>query len=130
MQQQVYYATGRRKAAVACLRLTPGNPECLINGKEMRTYIERQLLANHISMPFDATGTSGKVGFKCRVKGGGKSGQAGAVRLALARALCKMDETLRKPLKEAGYLTRDSRVVERKKYGMPKARKRFQFSKR
>ncbi len=130
MQQQIYYATGRRKAAVACLRLTPGNPSCLVNGKEMKTYIERQLLVNHINMPLDVTGTTGKVGFKCKVMGGGKSGQAGAIRLALARALCKMDGMLRKPLKEAGFLTRDARVVERKKYGQPKARKRFQFSKR
>lgn len=130
MEQQIYYATGRRKSAVACLRLTPGNPECVINGKDMTAYVERQLLVNHINMPLEATGTVGKVGFKCRVSGGGKSGQAGAVRLALARALCKMDGMLRKPLKEAGYLTRDARIVERKKYGMPKARKRFQFSKR
>jgi small subunit ribosomal protein S9 len=130
MEQQVYYATGRRKAAVAALRLTPGNPECLINGQDMKAYIERQLLVNHITMPLEVTGTVGKVGFKCKVKGGGKSGQAGAVRLALARALFKMDAMLRKPLKEAGFLTRDARVVERKKYGMPKARKRFQFSKR
>jgi small subunit ribosomal protein S9 len=130
MEHQIHYATGRRKRAVACLRLTPGNPECTINGKEMKAYIEREILVNHISMPLEATGTMGKVGFKCKVKGGGKSGQAGAVRLALARALCKMDAMLRKPLKEAGFLTRDARVVERKKYGMPKARKRFQFSKR
>ena len=130
MQQQIYYATGRRKEAVARLWLTPGDPACTINGKEMRQYIERQLLANHIQTPLNVTGTVGKVGFKCRAKGGGKTGQAGAVRLALARALIKMDETLSKPLKSAGLLTRDAREVERKKYGLVKARKRFQFSKR
>jgi len=130
MDQQVYCATGRRKDAVASLRLFPGNPECLINGLNMGDYIDREILVDHISMPMDATGTAGKVGFKASVRGGGKTGQAGAIRLALARALVKMDETLRKPLKSAGLLTRDSRVVERKKYGMPKARKRFQFSKR
>jgi small subunit ribosomal protein S9 len=130
MQQQIYYATGRRKEAVVRLWLTPGDPTCTINGKEMRQYVERQLLANHIRTPLDVTGTVGKVGFKCRAKGGGKTGQAGAVRLALARALIKMDETLRKPLKSAGLLTRDAREVERKKYGLVKARKRFQFSKR
>jgi small subunit ribosomal protein S9 len=130
MQQQVYYATGRRKEAVARLWLTPGNPDCTINGLEMLAYIERKMLVNHITAPLDVTGTVGKVGFKCHASGGGKSGQAGAVRLALARALIRMDDTLRKPLKSAGLLTRDAREVERKKYGMVKARKRFQFSKR
>ena len=130
MQPQVYYATGRRKAAVASLWLTPGDPACKINGIDFKTYMERQLLSNHVQTPLEVTGTVGKVGFKCKAQGGGKKGQAGAVRLALARALMKMDETLRKPLKEAGLLTRDAREVERKKYGMVKARKRFQFSKR
>ncbi len=130
MDQQVYYATGRRKNAVASLRLFPGNPECLINGLSMGDSIDRDILVSHITMPLDATGTAGKVGFKASVSGGGKTGQAGAVRLALARALIKMDSNLRKPLKNAGFLTRDAREVERKKYGMPKARKRFQFSKR
>jgi len=130
MEQQIYYATGHRKAALACLWLTPGNPHCTINGEEMKSYIQRQLLANHIQGPLEITGTVGKVGFRCKAKGGGKSGQAGAIRLALARALVKMDQMLHKPLKDAGFLTRDSRVVERKKYGQPKARKRFQFSKR
>jgi len=130
MQQQVYYATGRRKAAVASLWLTPGDPACRINGVELRQYVQRQILANHVQTPLEITGTVGKVGFKCKARGGGKAGQAGAVRLALARALCKMDATLRPPLKKAGLLTRDAREVERKKYGMVKARKRFQFSKR
>jgi small subunit ribosomal protein S9 len=130
MQQQIYYATGRRKTATACLWLTPGDPACTINGLDVRNYIERQILANHIRVPFDVTGTTGKVGFRCRATGGGKTGQAGAVRLALARALIRMDASLREPLKAAGLLTRDAREVERKKYGMVKARKRFQFSKR
>lgn len=130
MEQQIYYATGRRKRAVARLWLTPGNPDRTINGLDMDQYIHRQLLSNHINMPLETTGTAGKVGFKATVTGGGKSGQAGAIRLALARALVGMDSNLRKPLKSAGYLTRDAREVERKKYGQPKARKRFQFSKR
>ena len=97
MQAQVYYATGRRKSAVASLWLTPGDPSCKINGIEFKTYMERQLLSNHVQTPLEVTGTIGKVGFNCKALGGGKKGQAGAVRLALARALTKMDETLRKP---------------------------------
>lgn len=124
-------ATGRRKSAVATVRLKTGSGSWKVNGRDLIDYVSgRQLLVNHVIAPFQATETEGKFDVICRAKGGGPSGQAGAMRLALARALVKYDQALRQPLKEAGYLTRDPRVVERKKYGLVKARKRFQYSKR
>ncbi|MBD3217335.1 MAG: 30S ribosomal protein S9 [candidate division Zixibacteria bacterium] len=130
MEEQII-ATGRRKTAVATVRLKPGSGKWNVNGRELRDYIRnRQMLIDHIHEAYKVTETEGKFDVFCRTRGGGISGQAGAMRLALARALTKYDSTLRQPLKEAGLLTRDPREVERKKYGMVKARKRFQYSKR
>jgi small subunit ribosomal protein S9 len=124
-------ATGRRKRSVASVRLKPGKGMWTVNGRELREYVRgRQMLIDHIFTPYRVTETLGKFDVVCRTSGGGITGQAGAMRLALSRALIKLDETLRQPLKEAGMLTRDARIVERKKYGMVKARKRFQYSKR
>ena len=124
-------ATGRRKRAVASIRLKPGSGKWTVNGREIIEYLNnRQILVDHVYGPYKLTENLGKFDVFCRTSGGGISGQAGAMRLALARALSKFDEALRKPLKEAGFLTRDARIVERKKYGMVKARKRFQYSKR
>jgi len=124
-------ATGRRKRAVATVRLYPGNGNWSVNGKSLHEHVRgRQLLVDHVFKPYRVAEMMGKFDVKCRAKGGGISGQAGAMRLALARALVKYDEALRGSLKEAGLLTRDARIVERKKYGMVKARKRFQYSKR
>jgi len=124
-------ASGRRKCAVATVRIKPGNGKWIVNGQKLREYVHgRQILVDHIFAPYKATETQGKFDVQCSTRGGGISGQAGAMRLALARALSKFDFAYRAPLKDAGLLTRDPRVVERKKYGMVKARKRFQYSKR
>jgi small subunit ribosomal protein S9 len=124
MEEQII-ATGRRKAAVATVRIKPGKGKWTVNGKDLKEYV-----LEHIFRPYEVTDTKGRFDVFCRTRGGGISGQAGAMRLALARALTKFDASLRQPLKEAGLLTRDAREVERKKYGMVKARKRFQYSKR
>ena len=130
MAEQVL-ASGRRKCAVASVRLKPGNGKWTVNGRELFEYVNRRkLMVDHIFAPYRVTDTEGKFDIECSTRGGGITGQAGAMRLALARALIKFDPTFRGPLKEAGLLTRDPRVVERKKYGMVKARKRFQYSKR
>jgi len=124
-------ASGGRKNAVASVRLKPGSGKWVVNGRQLKEYVNgRMLLINHIYAPYRVTDTEGKFDIECHARGGGISGQAGAMRLALARALIKFDPTLRGTLKDAGFLTRDSRIVERKKYGMVKARKRFQYSKR
>jgi small subunit ribosomal protein S9 len=124
-------ASGRRKCAVASVRLKPGSGKWVVNGCDLNDYVNgRKLLINHIFTPYHVTDTEGKFDIECHTRGGGISGQAGAMRLALARALIKFDPTLRGILKDAGLLTRDPRIVERKKYGMVKARKRFQYSKR
>jgi small subunit ribosomal protein S9 len=101
-----------------------------INGMEMLKYLCRQNLITHAVEPLEETKLMGKIDVNAKVRGGGLSGQAGAIRLALARALAKYDAQFRNPLKRMGFLTRDARMVERKKYGQAKARKRFQFSKR
>jgi len=101
-----------------------------INDKSAKEYLKRDVLVDVISQPMKDTDTMGKLDIVCRVNGGGLSGQAGAVRLAIARALSLLDPDLQPTLRKMGYLTRDARVVERKKYGQPKARKRFQYSKR
>lgn len=123
-------ATGRRKNAVASVWMTPGKGRFNVNGRSLFPYLTRQALVVHATEPFKVTETQGKVDVICKASGGGLSGQAGAIRLALARALLKLNPDYRRSLKSAGMLTRDSRMVERKKYGMVKARKRFQFSKR
>jgi small subunit ribosomal protein S9 len=122
--------TGRRKEAVARVRLVPGAGRHSINGLEPQEYLKRETLVQAALHALTLTNTVGKYGVVARVGGGGLSGQAGALRLAIARALVKEDETLRGSLGREGLLTRDARMKERKKYGQPGARKRFQFSKR
>ena len=124
------YATGRRKESTARVWLKRGTGKILINGKEMISYFARPVLQMQLNFVFDVTERKDQFDVIATVKGGGLSGQAGAVRHGLSRALSLFEPDLRKPLKTAGMLTRDSRVVERKKYGRAKARKSFQFSKR
>jgi len=125
-----YYATGRRKRAVARVWLFPGEGKILINRREADSYLCRPTNMKLIEQPLVATGSREKYDVWATAKGGGLSGQAGAVRLGIARALLRIDVELRGALKSSGYLTRDSRKVERKKYGRAGARRRFQFSKR
>ncbi len=125
-----YDATGRRKTAVARVRLIPGKGEYRINGRELLDYFKRETLKMIIEQPFELTNTKGKFDVIANIDGGGLRGQAEALRLGIARALLKWNEELRPELRAAGFLTRDPREVERKKYGQPKARKKFQFSKR
>ncbi|HHJ52246.1 MAG TPA: 30S ribosomal protein S9 [Caldithrix abyssi] len=128
---EVYIAVGRRKNAVARVRMTPGSGKFVINGKEgLLEYFKRETLIMDIEQPLEVTENLGKFDFTVRLNGGGLSGQAGALRLGIARALLAYSEDYRKPLRQGGFLTRDPRETERKKYGQPKARKRFQFSKR
>ena len=124
------YATGRRKESTARVWVKRGTGKIFINGKEMVNYFARPVLQMQLNFVFDVTERKDQFDVIATVKGGGLSGQAGAVRHGLSRALCLFEPDLRKPLKSAGMLTRDSRVVERKKYGRAKARKSFQFSKR
>ena len=124
------YATGRRKESTARVWLKRGTGKISINGKEMVNYFARPVLQMQLNFVFDVTDRKDQFDVIATVKGGGLSGQAGAVRHGLSRALSLFEPDLRKPLKSAGMLTRDSRVVERKKYGRAKARKSFQFSKR
>jgi len=122
--------TGRRKEAVARVRLTPGAGKYVVNGRTPLEYLKRETLVQAALHALTVTNTVGKYGFEARVQGGGLSGQAGALRLAIGRSLAREDETLRAMLGREGLLTRDPRMKERKKYGQPGARKRFQFSKR
>ena len=124
------YATGKRKDAVARVWIKAGVGKVIVNGKEMNKYFARPVLQMVIGQAFSVAGVEDQFDVMATVKGGGLSGQAGAVRHGLSRALSLFEPDLRKPLKSAGMLTRDSRVVERKKYGRAKARKSFQFSKR
>ena len=130
MEEQKYSATGRRKESVARVELKPGKGKFLINGKNIAAYLTRETLVNHAQRPLEVTETYGKYDVRCVTRGGGLSGQAGAVRLAVARALTALNPDFRRTLRQGGFLTRDPREVERKKYGQPKARKRFQYSKR
>jgi len=123
-------AVGRRKEAVCRLYLTPGSGKWDVNGRTLGDYFPRPTLVSAIQQPFTLTDTLGRFDVKAVLDGGGVSGQAGAVRLAIARALVKVDEGNKKKLREFGLLTRDAREVERKKAGRAGARKRFQFSKR
>jgi small subunit ribosomal protein S9 len=123
-------AVGRRKTSVARVYLRPGNGSIVVNKRQMDEYFPLAWRQKAVRSPFEVTGTAGQFDVVVNAKGGGLSGQVGAIQLGLARALIKHDEELRKPLRDAGFLTRDPRMVERKKYGRPKARKRFQFSKR
>ncbi len=122
--------TGRRKEAVARVRLTPGTGKAMINGRAIHDYLTRDSLVLIALRPLTLTNTAGSFDVTARVMGGGLTGQAGAVSLGIARALARQDEAHKALLGRAGLLTRDSRMKERKKYGQPGARKRFQFSKR
>ena len=122
--------TGRRKTAVARVRLATGSGKITVNGRAFDTYFPLETLRSTVSQPLTVTGTSDKLDVKVNVTGGGPNGQAGAVRHGIARALLQFDGNMRKALKTEGFLTRDSRMKERKKYGQPGARKRYQFSKR
>ena len=124
------YATGKRKNAVARVWLKPGSGRVTVNGRTMEVYFARPVLRMMIAQPFGVTQRLGQYDVVCTVVGGGLSGQAGAVRHGISKALTYYEPALRPPLKAGGYLTRDSRVVERKKYGRRKARRSFQFSKR
>ncbi len=130
MQEQKFSATGRRKESTVRAILTPGKGSFRINGTDISSYLKRQTLVDHAQQPLVENDLLGIFDISCNAKGGGLSGQAGAVRLAIARALLLRDPAIRGKLKAAGFLTRDAREVERKKYGQPKARKRFQYSKR
>lgn len=129
MDQQ-YRGTGRRKSAVARVRLLPGNGTVTVNGYSLEEYFDYQTLRDLCVAPLDLVGQRDGFNVVCNVKGGGFTGQAGAIRLGLARALLDFDPNLRTVLKKAGFLTRDSRKKERYKYGFKKARRSPQFSKR
>ncbi|WP_121115770.1 30S ribosomal protein S9 [Croceibacterium ferulae] len=124
------YATGRRKDAVARVWIKPGSGKIVVNGREQESYFARPTLRLVINQPFQVAEREGQYDVIATVKGGGLSGQAGAVKHGISQALTKYEPTLRAEVKAAGFLTRDSRTVERKKYGRAKARKSFQFSKR
>ncbi len=126
----VYTATGRRKSSIASVEMSAGNGEITVNKRPFDTYFPRPSLRMIIKQPLEFTGMSGKYDIKAKVTGGGLTGQAGALRHGISRALIKIDGELRPRLKKEGFLTRDPREKERKKYGQPGARKRFQFSKR
>ena len=125
-----FYGTGRRKSSVARVRLYPGTGKITINGRDVEDYFGLETLKLIINQPFGVTGTEGKFDIVANVQGGGISGQAGAIRHGVSRALLLADDTFRAPLKKAGFLTRDPRMKERKKYGLKAARRASQFSKR
>ena len=125
-----YISIGRRKEAIARVRMTPGSGKVIVNGKDLLSYFKRETLIMDIEQPLRLTDNMETFDFKIRVNGGGLSGQAGAVRLGIARAILAYSEDYRPTLRQGGFLTRDPRRTERKKYGLAKARKRFQFSKR
>ena len=127
---EVYIGTGRRKNAIARVRLTPGDGKFLVNGKHLLEHFRRETLKMDIEQPLVITETLGKFDLTASATGGGLSGQAGAVRLGIARALLNYSEDYRSLLRRGGFLTRDPREKERRKYGLAKARKRYQFSKR
>ena len=125
-----YLGTGRRKTAIARVRLASGTGKITVNGRQFENYFPLETLRVTAAQPLTLTGTAEKFNARINVSGGGPNGQAGAVRHGIARALLQFDANLRGALKAEGFLTRDSRMKERKKYGQPGARKRFQFSKR
>lgn len=125
-----FSATGRRKTSVAQVRLAPGKGKFTINRRPLEEYFPVETHRIMIYRPLNVASMLGNYDVSIIVRGGGKTGQTGAIQLGIARALVEIDEQLRKPLRDAGLLTRDPRMVERKKYGLKKARKRFQFSKR
>jgi small subunit ribosomal protein S9 len=130
MAETVYYGTGRRKNSIARVWLTPGEGKISVNGRPVEEYFGREVLRMIINQPLEVVNMVGKFNVSALCTGGGTSGQAGALRHGISRALLVVDGEMRSALKKAGFITRDSRAVERKKYGKPGARKRFQFSKR
>ena len=125
-----FYATGRRKEATARVWVRPGNGAVVINGRDINEYFGRETSKMVLNQPLEILEQKGKLDVTVNVRGGGLSGQAGAIRHGIARALCAFNPEFRPALKKAGFLTRDARAVERKKYGQPGARRRFQFSMR
>ena len=130
MSDKVFHAVGKRKTSVARVYMRPGTGQFLVNGRSLEAYFGRETSRMVIKQPLRLTDTEGAYDIKINVHGGGLSGQAGAVKHGISRALLLVDGDMRPVLKRAGFLTRDARMVERKKYGQPGARKRFQFSKR
>jgi small subunit ribosomal protein S9 len=130
MAEKVFYATGRRKTSVARVYLREGRGDILVNDRPLKDYFGRETAQMIVLQPFQLTNTLGSFDARVNVQGGGISGQAGAIRHGITRALIQASSDLRSPLKKAGYITRDPRAVERKKYGRHKARKRPQYSKR
>ena len=130
MAQVTYYGTGRRKTSIARVRLVPGEGKVTINGRDMEEYFGLKTLELIVRQPLELTETVGKYDVIASVKGGGTSGQAGAIRHGITRALMELDGDFRPALKKAGFVTRDPREKERRKYGLKKARKASQFSKR
>lgn len=130
MAEKIYAATGRRKTSVARVRLLPGSGQSRVNGRPLKDYLARETLVRQVLQPLEATQTLESFDVVARVRGGGPTGQAGALRHGVARALLVYDEEMRATLRRAGFLTRDARMKERKKYGLAGARKAFQFSKR
>ena len=130
MHPQNTASVGRRKTAVARVILTPGSGKITINKKPLEQFFPLETLRQDVVKPLEITQLAGKYDVRVNVEGGGTTGQAGAIRLSIARALVSLNEENRAPLRAAGFMTRDPRMVERKKYGQKKARKRFQFSKR
>jgi len=130
MATVIYAATGKRKTAVARVRLMPGTGTITVNGKDVKDYFNRQTLTLMVRSPLVETGTEARYDVIASIVGGGKSGQAGALKHGVARALVEADPSLKTDVKRAGHLSRDARMVERKKAGLKKARKRPQFSKR
>lgn len=130
MEKSLYSAVGRRKESVARVYLTAGSGKTIVNGKELVDYLKRETLVMQVRQPLEVSDTLGKFDIKATVRGGGIAGQAGALRLGIARALVKADESVHGALRAKGLLTRDPRMKERKKYGLAGRRKKFQFSKR
>jgi len=130
MATEKYYGTGRRKNAIARVWLTPGEGKILVNGRDHKEYLGRPVLEILVNSPFVTLDIQGRYDVIATTKGGGISGQAGALRLGISRALLEVDSEFRKGLKVEGFLTRDARIKERKKYGRKKARRGFQFVKR
>ncbi|RPI34954.1 MAG: 30S ribosomal protein S9 [Nitrospiraceae bacterium] len=130
MAEIKYIAVGRRKSSIARVNVAPGSGKIIVNSKPVDTYFPRETLRMIIRQPIELIGATGKHDISVKVDGGGPTGQAGAIRLGISRALVKMDADLKSKLKKEGFLTRDPRETERKKYGLKGARKRFQFSKR
>jgi len=130
VEEAIYSATGGRKTATAFVKMIPGSGKIIVNGRDAAEYFGRDTSVMLIERPLRLTNTLGKFDIFANVRGGGLSGQAGAICLAIAKALLTSDENLKKPLRSAGFLTRDTRMKERKKYGLAGARKKYQHSKR